>query len=90
MTSRLRRWRDRNEIQSKTIATLCGFSVDDLARIETGASDLAPEDKIALRVLFNDEFSVGQICGTWEAHDEEALLARMDQAFRTKMLAWTR
>lgn len=89
MVSRLSHWRVRNSIAPETIAKLCGFSVDDLAQYETGGQ--VPEaDALALLILFNDELTMGELLGAKTAGDDAPILARMDRAFRTSCLRWTR
>lgn len=88
MNSRLYRWRhERNMIKPEIIATLCGFSVDDLMQYESGCASIPDADRLALCVLFGDEFTIGQLLSSRLADDEYEILKHMDDAFR-ELLRW--
>lgn len=88
VSCRLARWRERNGVKPETVASLCGFSVDDLQQIETGGQ-VSEADRFSLLVLFNDELTLGEILGNRVTDDDDVILWRMDRAFRLTCLRWT-
>lgn len=85
--TRLRRWRERNAIESATLSVLLGVSEETLDEIET-TGPASHEDKLALSIVFSEELTLGQLLSARLAEDEEVVLRKMDDAFRRTVLAW--
>ncbi len=84
--SRLRCWRNRNEIESQTMAALLGVDDTTYHAYERG-TNLDAYARECLRYLFDDRFRISTLLGVEDA-DDESVLADMDAAFRVTMASF--